>query len=203
MLNRLFIPLFSFGIALLFWQCNGSDQVEYTESDYASFNNIDILGEFKIKLPDYFVEMDDIDPRAKLQYGYIQKDKPEGEQTLEDEIYVTLVEFDKAKAGKEKGDETSLSLADFNKKNMVNQEVSLTEFEVANSAPKTELINGMTCIKNQYWGNMGGYSVFYNMAMFETEDRFYQLLLWCFKDYQDKHSSEMDKIIHSFERHKV
>ena len=61
------------------------------------------------------------------------------------------------------------------------------------------MINGVGCIQNQFTGKMNGYSIYYQLAVFETEEQFLQLLTWCYESEKEQHQSEMDRMIYSFE----
>jgi len=199
MWRQIFSPFLLVIIVFSLSQCANSDSEKLEgEMNFDDYTIVNVSDDFSIALPTYFEVMNDIDARAVLQYGYIEDGRSDGQ--LEDEIYISIIEFEKTKNKElvEKG--MAMDLSDMNRINTTNLEVILDSFKVNDKSPKTELVNGMSCIKNQFSGKMGIYPIHYQLAVFEVENRFYQILIWCFEIYKSKHVNEINQMIASFER---
>ena len=186
-------------IVLICIQCqdeNNSGEVEDQVSN--GYELIQYPEEFSIQLPDYFKEMNDVNPAAILQYGFI--DKNDKENLLGDEVYVTVISHYKTEMRKKLDDTSLIKLIDFNTMSNVNLDLILEDFSVVVKNPKIELINGLSCIQNQFHGKLGQYPVYYQLAVFESENEFFQLLTWCMENHISAHKAEMNYMINSFEK---
>ena len=154
---------------------------------------------WQILVPKYFQEMVDINPKATVQWGFINEEKDSSKAGFEDEIYLTVITLPKVELEPTFADTGRITLNKVNNRTAVNLDLILEDFEIINSQPKPVLINGIAAIKNEFKGRLGAYKVYYKMAIYETETDFYQLLIWCMQKHSDKHKTEMEGIIQSFE----
>ncbi|MFK8037706.1 MAG: hypothetical protein AB8B74_05410 [Crocinitomicaceae bacterium] len=167
-----------------------------TGSDYKVL--VEVTDDYAMMLPNYFVEMTDINPKAVLQYGFISNTDSVNKH-FEDEFFVTILALKKSDLGLTLADSGVVTIDKVNQKTTINLSLILEDFKVIREKPVTELINGIVTLRNEFSGKLGQYKVFYKMAIYETETYFYQLLTWCMQKHADKHSNEMDDMIHSFE----
>lgn len=162
---------------------------------------IELIDDYTLKLPNYFIEMSDLNPNAILQYGFIEK-LNDSETGDEDEFFVTVDVLDKSDLKPSISDSGLVSINKVNLRTAINLNLILDDFKTVIEQPKIELINGVSTMRNEFSGRLGMYNVFYKMAIFETEKYFFQLLTWCMKKHADKHKNEMDSMILSFENKK-
>ena len=201
MIRRVPVLFLAFMMGHLFWSCESSVSKE-NETDNLPVDIGQVIrfsDHFEIKVPDYFVEMDDINPNAIVQYGAISDEKDSLSDDFEDEIYVTVMELPKVDLSSTFADSGRVTLNKINDRTAINLELILDDFKAVNKSPKSEMINGLSAIKNEFFGRLGQYKVYYKMGVFETETHYYQLLTWCMQKHAQKHKDEMDGIILSFE----
>ena len=194
--------LFFIGFSIVFFvKCSDTAITDKVETESKSSNQIvKIENHFTIELPNFFIEMNDINPQAILQYGFIKADIDTSSSFTDDEFYVTIIPFDKANMQKTLLDSNGVSLSDFNWRTAVNLELILEDFSAEIKSPKTSLINGLPCIQNTFFGRLGTYLVYYQMAVYETETQYYQLLTWCMQSQSNVHKTKMNDMINSFEK---
>lgn len=162
---------------------------------------IEVIDNFRIKLPNYFVEMSDINPKASLQYGFIANSDALNHEN-DDEFFVTILALKKTDIVQSLLDSGLVTIDKMNLKTAINLDLILEGFKATTAYPETELINGIVALRNEFSGRLGIYDVFYKMAIFETEQYFFQLLTWCMQKHANKHKNEMDSMILSFENKK-
>ncbi len=187
-------------LSALFGACKPSIQKDNLEAKSDDLTQrISFSDGFHISIPSYFVEMNDINPNAIVQFGSIGEVKDSLSDNFEDEIYLTIMELSKANLKNTFADSGRITLNKVNDRTAINLELILEEFKVSHTNPKPEIINGLAAIQNEFSGRLGQYKVYYKMGIYETRNHFYQLLTWCMQKHVQKHKAEMDKIIHSFE----
>lgn len=161
------------------------------------FQTIYAEGICEIKVPDYFVEMDDVNEFALIQCGYIEEPS-EDNIIIEDEVYaIVLVDY-KNDIEKVYGDSVQMSLMDFNELTIQNLDYILEDLTVEVENPIIQEQNGLKNIHNEFYGRLGEYLIYYQTSIYETEIGFYRVLTWCMQDHLTKHKSEMYKITSSF-----
>jgi len=158
--------------------------------------------DYQITIPQYFEEMYDINPKADLQFGFINQDKDSSSNGFEDEIYVTVLRLPKSDLAPTFSDSGRITLNKVNQRTAINLELILQDFTIGNPYPKPILINGIPAMTNDFSGRLGEYQVTYKMGLYETETDFYQLLTWCMEKYKLKHENEMNAMINSIEKNK-
>ena len=200
-MNRLLIHIFLVSSICLFVSSCNSNDGSIIEQSISKKNGIvvPVLDNYQVVLPQYFIEMPDINPHASLQYGFTSKEKDSSKAGYGDEIYVTILVLPKNKLASTFSDTGRITLNKVNSRTAINLEHILAGFEVVENNPKPILINGLAAIRNEFRGQLGDYNVFYKMAIYESESEYYQLLTWCMQKYAKQHSDEMDGIIESFE----
>ncbi|MFD1551804.1 hypothetical protein [Putridiphycobacter roseus] len=173
--------------------------MDLVKSDESAMQEIAYLNVFSLSIPNYFIEMDDINAQAAIQYGYIEpKDSLESKQES-DEFYLTVIPYAKTAFAETMVDSGKVDLSALNLRTAINLALILEDFSAEKENPVTEMVNGIPTIKNSFLGRLGSYLVYYQMAVYETEDTFYQLLTWCMQNDQGKHKEEMNMMIASFE----
>lgn len=196
-LFRFFLPVF---IVFCVVSCQtSSEENNDPKTELENVNSIVIAERFKIDVPKYFTEMWDINPKAELQYGYVNKDKDSTSKEFEDEVYVTVLVLPKNELIETFADSGRITLNKVNERTAINLELILDEFTQGNKNPIPSIINGFSAIENEFYGRLGQYKVYYKMAVYETEEDFFQLLTWCMDKHANKHKQEMDAMIHSFD----
>ena len=75
-------------------------------------------------------------------------------------------------------------------------------FENLTTEPVVEDLHGLGCVRNELSrkliGNNGEVLLYYQMAIVEGENAFYQILTWCIDSQREDFEYEMEKIINSF-----
>ena len=200
-MKRLFKSRFLFILSLIFLNACRSNPELNRDKNLIDFEGIEVYFDdsWQILVPKYFQEMVDINPKATVQWGFINEEKDSSKAGFEDEIYLTVITLPTVELEPTFADTGRITLNKVNNRTAVNLDLILEDFEIINSQPKPVLINGIAAIKNEFKGRLGAYKVYYKMAIYETETDFYQLLIWCMQKHSDKHKTEMEGIIQSFE----
>jgi len=153
-------------------------------------------GFYEIDIPERMEVMDDLNPDATSQFGYI---KEEGDAAKEHYVIV-LMETKEEIATYDLGFE--LDAMSYSELALQALEGGLDSYEVLTKNAKVEKVNGMDCVKNEISGSIGDVNVFYKLGLFEGEKAFYQVLTWTIEDQKDEFGPHMDKIINSFKETK-
>lgn len=151
----------------------------------------------QILVPDYMIEMKDINPDAVIQRGYIQKDDGNPE-TIEDEIYAVVHVDYKNEIRKVKPDSSNVGIMDFYNLHYANLDFILSDLSVETDTPKVQALNGMNFVHNGFFGRLDEYLVYYQIGIFETDMGYYQVVTWCMQNHMQKHKEEMYKITSNF-----
>ncbi len=152
----------------------------------------------EILVPKYFNEIEDINPKAVIQYGYIEEEDTINKNHIEDEIYVIVLVDYKFELEQIFGDTIEIKLKEFNQMCQENLELILEDFSAEYENPKIQTENGVKSIHNEFLGRLDEYLVYYQIGVFETEKGFYQVLTWTLQEYMNKHKEEMLKMTTSF-----
>ncbi len=155
----------------------------------------------EILVPKYFSEMDDINPKAVIQYGYIEEvdSAKKAQNYIGDEIYtIVLVDY-KFEMEQIYGDTFEIGIEFFNQMCQENLDLILDDFSAEFDQPKVQIENGVKSIHNEFLGRIDQYLVYYQIGVFETEKGFYQVLTWTMQEYMNKHKEEMLKMTTSFQ----
>jgi hypothetical protein len=178
--------------------CN-SDSVNETIESVVEDPYITITadGICEIDVPNYYSEIEDIHDDALIEYGYIQENDSVV-ATLEDEVYVIVLANYKNELDAVLGDSLEITINDFNLMCQQNLGNALSDFSVVNESPLINEDNEVKTIRNEFFGRLGEYLVYYQICIYETEMGYYQVLTWCMQEYMQKHKDEMIRITSSF-----
>jgi hypothetical protein len=155
----------------------------------------------EISVPKYFYEIDDINPKALIQQGYIEDiDSVKiAKNYIGDEIYVIVLVDYKFEMEQIYGDTIEIGIEIFNKMCQENLEMILDDFSAEFENPKVQVENGVKSIHNEFLGRIDEYLVYYQIGVFETETGYYQVLTWTMQEYMNKHKEEMLVMTTSFQ----
>jgi hydrogenase maturation factor len=151
-----------------------------------------------IEVPKYFYEIDDINPDALIQYGYIEQEDTVNLNYIEDEIYAIVLVNYKFELEKIYGDSIEITLNDFNQMCQSNLSYMLEDFSAEFESPKIQTIGEVNYVHNEFLGRLDDYLVYYQIGIYETPKGYYQVLTWTLQEYMAKHKDEMLKITTSF-----
>lgn len=188
----------------LFVGCNSNPSKDDDKEQAEVFNPYKAVksdGVCEILVPKYFVEMNDINPKAIIQYGYIEDvdSTKKSNNYIGDEIYaIVLVDY-KYEIEKIYGDTINIGIETFNQMCQDNLEMILDDFSAEYDEPKVQVENSVKSIHNEFLGRIDEYLVYYQIGVFETETGYYQVLTWTMQEYMNKHKEEMLKITTSFQ----
>ncbi|HIP36765.1 MAG TPA: hypothetical protein EYG85_07905 [Crocinitomix sp.] len=152
----------------------------------------------QISVPKYFEKINDINPKAIIQYGYIEVEDTTKKNYIGDEIYVIVLVDYKFELEQLLGDSVQVGIEEFNKMCQENLEMILDDFSAEYEHPKTQTENNVKSIHNEFLGRLDEYLVYYQIGVFETDKGFYQILTWTLQEYMNKHKEEMLKMTTSF-----
>jgi hypothetical protein len=147
---------------------------------------------FTIDVPNYMTERKDLNEKASLQYGYVERKQFEQFENFMLVMVETYEEIDSYDL------EVKFTAMSYRDQVMGNFGKTLDYFEVLTTEPVVEEINGMNCIINEMRGSLGGSGIYYKLAVFEGKNGFYQVLCWCIETQKQKFSPDMDRMIASF-----
>ena len=190
-----------FSIVLLFLSsCDTSSQSDKNkavdaESNYKRVSADEICS---IEIPNYFVEMSDLNSEALLQYGYNDTVVDSTDLLVQDAIYVTTSVYYKMDLQKQLVDTLEFSLMEFNDQFVENIKLALDDARSEYEKPNINIHNGIKSLHNEIYGSFGDDLVYYQIGLFETEIAYYQVLSWCLQDHLAKHKEEMFKMTTSF-----
>jgi hypothetical protein len=151
-----------------------------------------VLDEFEISTPDYMLPMDGLNDRASLELG-----------NEEQEIYCIVINESKAEFF-EVFDQYQLS--DFYTRDLRGFTQMLLETMEEDSGIsnlgdlKPIEINGLNALKTSFTNQFNGLDIFYTYVNVESEDNFYQIMIWTLEANQEKYYPLMNKIALSFKR---
>ena len=152
----------------------------------------------EVMVPKYFTEMNDINPKAIIQYGYVEEEDTINPNYIEDEIYMIVLVDYKYEIQKVYGDTIEVGIEFFNQICHADLASILEDFSAEHQHPKVQVENGVKHIHNEFLGRIDEYLVYYQIGIFETETGFYQVLTWTMQEYMNKHKDEMLKMTTSF-----
>ncbi len=152
-------------------------------STKTAFHEVTINNQYTADMPEYLQPCADIHPDASLQY-----------QNTELEIYAIVI--DEKKETMENYDldydidlyYKSIALQPFSEK-IQNGKIS---------PPGRQTINGHNALTADITGKVDNNEVFYRLAVIETTNAFYQLLIWTRAENREKYMNDFNTIIESF-----
>ena len=183
------------GLTIFSCHPNNSNEEPVVELDTLIYEK-----EFSVGVLTYMAPMSGLDDKAIIEYGYIEKKEDADSNYLEDEIYMTIVSFNKNETYRSENDSTPLLLENLNDLFFVNFNLLLDDLTEENPNPPIQKLNDLNYIQNSFRGKLGGYGVYYKLTIFESEDKFYQMLVWCLDELKEKHKLEIESIANSFKK---
>ena len=211
-LNYIFVLTFLFlGLSA----CNGVDTSADDNDFDALYEQLDTLKEelalsdegnwrnfFQIKVPEPMFEMDQLNPEAIAQYGYIeevQEDSAAEAEVLEHYLIVMMEE--KAEMENYQTDIEWDALSYYHNVTQSLRE-SKDEFDEVIDDPEMTLLNGLNSVQNEAIAGMRvrdeWIELFYELAIVEGDHAFYQIITWCPKEQREIFETDMELIIKSF-----
>ncbi len=169
-----------------------SDNIKKEELNDESFKAITINEEYKVKLPKYMKEAQNLNDEASLQYQNIFKetyfvviDEPKEEFK---EVFLDIGEYD----------ESMPLLKNYKNAQLEFFKESLTTYEFINESSKK--INGKDAEVVAFDGKVQGviYDISYLFTFVEGDDKVYMLMAWTLKNKRDKYQETFEYISDSF-----
>lgn len=156
---------------------------------------------FEMAVPEPMLEMDELNPAAIAQYGYVEEVMVDSANSIVKEHYlIVLMELkDSIKAYPVQRELDAMIY----RNDAVNALLGNDNgFKNLTEEPQIESLHGLDCVRNELsrtlMGNNGEILLYYQMAIVEGENAFYQILSWCVDSQRDDFEYEMEKIINSF-----
>lgn len=131
---------------------------------------------YSVELPDYLTEAKDLNDAAEVQY----------ENNIK-EIYFILIRESKDEAVGYTYD----SYCDFVKDNFHDGAGNHVENTVL------EKINGLLCCQFEVFGQINDIEIYYNVAVYEGKNDFYQLVGWTIKGRMVEYKTDLERIVKS------
>ncbi len=205
-------------ISLFLASCNAdsdiseSDQLEVNELDEMNdlmdeLNNPDPLDTndwrnyFDMAVPAPMFEMEELNPTAIAQYGYVEEVEIDSVNTEVKEHYL-IVLMEQKSLIEDYPVEREIDVMSY-RNDAVNALLGNNNgFKNLTEEPAVEDLHGLECVRNELsrtlTGNNGDILLYYQMAIVEGETAFYQILTWCIDSQREDFEYEMEKIINSF-----
>lgn len=171
--NKYSFALLFVGLVMLTIACNNK----------TIFHEVTINNQYVIQIPEYLQPCSDIHPDASLQY-----------QNIDMDVYALVIDEKKEKMENYDLDydiETyykAIALQPFSEK--------IQEGKI--SPPGTQTINGHKALLADISGKIETNEVFYRLAVIETSNAFYQILVWTKAANKDKFLQDFTQMIESF-----
>lgn len=177
-MKTIYLPLIII-ISILFSSCNSEEGVQ----------TISIDKRYSLTIPSFLSESDDLHGEASLQY-----------QNIFNEFYVVVIE--EPKDGLQKALET-YELTD-TYTNDIDGYAKLAYNGIYSSLEnptQTEIIdtnvNALNTRLTTINGKIDGLSIFYAFGVYDSQDRYYQVIAWTLSEKKSKYKSKMDAILQS------
>ena len=183
------LPLLTFTII----SCNPKDGKENLDLE-KDFQTVEIENDFRLKLPKYMEETDQLNEEAILQY-----------QNTKHKLFIIIIEEPIDEVNESytamTGEDADVSFSDYVDlyMEMIEEDPSI-RFE-DKSEVKTTRINGNICKTLE----VGAYidplknKIYYQYAIFKGKDKYYTMLLWTMDKEKEKVLNTIDQIVNSFE----
>lgn len=151
---------------------------------------------FEIEVPNQMKQMDELNPTAKLEYGYYERF---GSEVKENYILVMPHELDELEEEFPNQTHSIQSYAELSVNNMM---AGKSSYEVLNDEA-LEKINGMDAIIHEIKASMlvsdsATVDLYYMLGVFEGEKAFYQVLSWTLLEQKEDFRADMRHMIYSF-----
>ena len=141
------------------------------------WSNVTVNDKYALQLPSY------------LEAGSFNKDASLQVQNPEKEIYLMMVDEEKAQFAKF-GLEYDLSTY---------FKVSASKYDTTgNTVPRSFMIGKDSVLGADFKGMVNGNEVLFKVITLETKSSFYKLIIWMMYRDKDAYAADMDRILHSF-----
>lgn len=192
---------------------NGQDQSEINELDEMNelmnglnepdpTDTTDWRNYFEMAVPKPMMQMDELNPTAIAQYGYVEEIVLDtmGTSIVKEHYLIVLMERKSLIAEYPVQRELDAMIY---RNDAVNALLGNNNgFKNLTEEPKVDSLHGLDCVRNELsrtlTGNNGEILLYYQMAIVEGENAFYQILTWCIDSQREDFEYEMEKIINSF-----
>jgi hypothetical protein len=173
------------------------EDVTSPDVEKADWNNY-----FEIAIPAPMMQMDELNPTAIAQYGYVEELELDttGGRIVKEHYLIVLMELKDSIAGYPVQRELDAMIY---RNDAVNALLGGDNgFKDLTEEPKVDTLHGLDCVRTELsrilMGNDGEILLYYQMAIVEGNNAFYQILTWCVDSQRDDFEYEMEKIINSF-----
>jgi hypothetical protein len=157
---------------------------------------------FEMAVPAPMMQMDELNPTAIAQYGYVEEIELDttGSSIVKEHYLIVLMELKDSIAGYPVQRELDAMIY---RNDAINALLGGNNgFKDLTEEPKVEDLHGFDCVRSELSrtieGNNGKILLYYQMAIVEGNNAFYQILTWCVDEQRDDFEYEMEKIINSF-----
>lgn len=156
---------------------------------------------FEIAVPAPMQEMDELNPTAIAQYGYVEEIAIDSLSSIVKEHYlIVLMELKSAIEGYPV--QREIDAMSYRNDAMNALLGAGNGFQNLTPEPEIEQLHDLDCVRNELsrtiYGNNGEILLYYQLAIVEGENAFYQILTWCIDSQRQDFEYEMEKIINSF-----
>jgi hypothetical protein len=157
---------------------------------------------FEMAIPEPMMRMDELNPSAIAQYGYVEEFMLDtiGTSIVKEHYLIVLMELKDSIANYPVQRELDAMIY---RNDAVNALLTGNNgFKDLTKEPKVESLHGLDCVRTELSrtieANDGEIILYYQMAIVEGQQAFYQVLTWCVDSQRDDFEYEMEKIINSF-----
>ncbi len=203
------VCLFSGSVALFLSACGGAPEKEPSDEDLMT-ELTELIGEpevdpnawriesdekyCQLEIPGYMTAQTGLNPAAILQFGYIEK-----KQFDQFECYAIVMGENKDTIESYNKSGVEYDVTSYRQEVLKSFGSGLVQYEMLSAEPEIVQVNGMDCIKSEMNGILvTGASIYYQMAVFEGQNAFFQVLCWCIESQKAKFKGDMARIIDSF-----
>lgn len=173
--------------------CNFGEKTEDLDIE-KDFQTVEINGDYKVKLPKFMNESNDLNDEASLQYASTDQKLY---AIVIDEPYSDINDAYKMMTGEDK----DVEFGEF-----VDLYMSIYEEDPSiriedKSEIETSRVNGAKCKML----TVGSYidplkfKIYYQFAFYEGKEKYYTLMIWTMDKEKEKHLKTIDQIVNSFE----
>jgi len=149
-------------------------------------------GYYTIDVPERMVSTFELHDEATTQYEYVEQDGA----TVKEHYVIVLMET------KESIDALGLDFdfdaISYSELSVQALEGGLSSSNILTKERKIETVNGIDCCKVEMEGSANGINVYYQIAIFEGEKAFYQVVTWTLQDQKEEFKPIMEKMLASF-----
>lgn len=161
---------------------------------------------FQINIPEPMFEMDQLNQDAIVQYGYIEEVKNDTSDEVQVLEHYLIVMMETRAEMAEYETEMKWDATSYYHNVTQSLRSSKDRFDEVENEPKMISLNGLSCVRNEAIAGMevrGEWiDLFYELAVFEGEYAFYQIITWCPLEQRSIFETDMELMIDSFKEKK-